>query len=184
VLEHEPRDSEQEIAIHIPSPDSTTLKPRPISPQEPSAEKPRVETPKPPAADLNRSGEDALRAEQDKILAAPERPVTRERTASVAEGKKKGEPAEAKKAEPAETKKAESAGQFVVQIAALADADKASGIQSQLAAKGLKVYTEKVHTAAGEVTRVRVGPFPNREAAEKERARLRGLGFEGNVAPR
>jgi DedD protein len=101
----------------------------------------------------------------------------------VAEGKKKGEPAEAKKAEPAEAKK-ESAGQFVVQIAALADADKASGIQSQLAAKGLKVYTEKVHTAAGEVTRVRVGPFPNREAAEKERARLRGLGFEGNVAPR
>ena len=38
--------------------------------------------------------------------------------------------------------------------------------------------------ASGDVTRVRVGPFPSREAAEKERARLKSLGFEGNVTPR
>ena len=71
-----------------------------------------------------------------------------------------------------------------MQIAALADADKARDIQQELATKGLKAYTEKVKTAGGEVTRVRIGPFASRDAADKERARLQALGFEGNVAPR
>jgi len=83
--------------------------------------------------------------------------------------------------------KAEAAAdgkQYVVQIAALADAGKAREVQQQLSAKGLRVYTEKVKTASGEVTRVRVGPFPSREAADKERGQLRALGFDGNVMPR
>jgi cell division protein FtsN len=34
------------------------------------------------------------------------------------------------------------------------------------------------------VTRVRVGPFNGRDAAEKERVRMKSLGFDGNVAPK
>ena len=74
--------------------------------------------------------------------------------------------------------------QFVVQITALADTAKAESLQKALAAKGVKSYTEVVTTTAGEVTRVRVGPFSSRETAEQERTKLKALGYDGNVAPR
>src|SRR5690606_38678786 len=88
-------------------------------------------------------------------------------------------------AEPARKADASAANsQFVVQVAALADADKARELRQELVTRGLKVYTEKVKAPSGQVTRVPVGPFPSREAGEKERERLKSLGFEGNVAPR
>ena len=172
VLESEPRPSEGEISVQIPSPDSGPFNPRiaPGKDAQPGSSSEAVPTP--PAPD--KAADDALRTEQDRVLAAPDKPVAKEKSAA-AEPKKK---AAAEKPEAAEAK------QFVVQIAALADADKARDIQQELATKGLKAYTEKIKTAGGEVTRVRIGPFANRDAADKERARLQALGFEGNVAPR
>jgi DedD protein len=174
VLESEPRKSESEIAVQIPSLESgPPFSPRIAPPQEKNA--PNAAAADAPAADTaapNAPAADALGAEQARVLAAPEKAAAKEKTAAAEPKKKPG------KAEPADAR------QFVVQIAALADADKARSIQQELAAKGLKAYTEKVKTGAGEVTRVRVGPFPNRDAADKERARLQSLGFEGSVAPR
>ena len=168
VLEHEPRPSEEPIAVQIPARD-TPFEPRLIPGKETSPEPSAPEQAAPSA-----SGSDTLHAEQEKVLSAPEKPTPRERSAATAEPKKAvGKPEGSEKQQ-----------QFVVQIAALSDADKAAGIRQQLTAKGLKAYTEKVKTANGEVTRVRIGPFPSREAAEKERTRLKTLGFEGNVSPR
>ena len=49
---------------------------------------------------------------------------------------------------------------------------------------GFKAYTEKLATPQGERTRVRVGPFPSRDAAEAARAKLRAAGIESTlVAP-
>ena len=175
VLESEPRPSEGEIAIQIPSPDSGPFNPR-VAPGKEAGQRraagaeETIATPdgaKPP--------DETLRAEQDKVRAAPDTPLARE--------KPEPAPAEPKK-KSADKSDAPEAKQFVVQIAALADADKARDIQQELATKGLKAYTEKVKTAGGEVTRVRIGPFASREAADKERSRLVALGFEGNVAPR
>jgi DedD protein len=168
VLEHEPRPSEEPISVQIPSRD-TPFEPRLVPGKEASPE-PSVAEQTAPSG----SGSDTLRAEQDKVLSAPEKAGARDRPAAAAEPKKAVGKAEG----------SEKQQQFVVQVAALADADKAAGIQQQLTAKGLKAYTEKVKTANGEVTRVRIGPFPSREAAEKERTRLKTLGFEGNVSPR
>jgi DedD protein len=75
-------------------------------------------------------------------------------------------------------------GQFVVQVIALADAEKAQRMQQQIAAAGVRSYTEIVKTAKGDVTRVRAGPFPTREAAEKARDQLKSLGMNGNVTTR
>jgi len=164
VLEREPRPSEEPIAIKIPSQDTPFEHrvPAPTeAPREPAAE----------PAEPGGGGSEGLRTEQEKVLAAPEKAPPKDRAA----------PAEAKRKAADE---ADKKAQFVVQIAALADADKAAVIQRELAAKGLKSYTEKVKTGSGDVTRVRVGPFPSREQAEKERARLKSLGFEGNVSPR
>lgn len=168
VLEHEPRPSEEPISVQIPSRD-TPFEPRLVPGKEASPEPSATQEVAPSG-----SRSDTLQAEQDKVLSAPEKPTSRDRSAASAEPKKAvGKPESSEKQQ-----------QFVVQIAALADADKASGIQQQLTAKGLRAYTEKVTTASGQVTRVRIGPFPSREAAEKERTRLKTLGFEGNVSPR
>jgi DedD protein len=168
VLESEPRPSEEEVAIQIPSPEPGKTDPRSLPPGETSqkgsasAQEPGPERP---------AGETAP-AQRDEVAPAPEK-AGAEASAAPADGR----PKPAGKSDAA-------AKQFVVQVAALADADKARDIQHELATRGLKAYTEKIKSSAGDVTRVRVGPFPSREAAEKERARLKSLGFEGNVTPR
>ena len=77
-----------------------------------------------------------------------------------------------------------AAGQFVVQVIALADAAKAKSMQQRIAAAGIKSYTEVVKTAKGDVTRVRAGPFATRAAAEKARGQLKALGMNGNITTR
>lgn len=212
VLEREPKFSEQQIAIQIPSPNAGKFEPKPPASAPSPTTQSKAEPPGTMSAEQTAPGADAaakelpgdetLRAEQAKVLAAPVKPApskaappkdreVKERDKDKAAEKKKpaekADPAgEAKKSVPAaETKPSGTDNRaYVVQVAALADTDKAAEIQQSMAAKGLKVYTEKVKTANGEVTRVRVGPFPNRDAAEKERARMKSLGFDGNVAPK
>ncbi len=73
---------------------------------------------------------------------------------------------------------------FIVQVAALSDAEKAKSLKGRISENGLRAYTEVVKTARGEVTRVRVGPYASKEAAQKAADELKKLGFSGVVAPR
>ena len=185
VLESEPPPGDQEIAIQIPSLDTGSFDPRTDTAQD-AAPKP-ADDGKPQAEQQGADG--ALEAEQQKVLAAPAKgapeKAAADQTAAEKTAAEKAAPKEKSAAEPRRsTAEKADTRQFVVQIAALADADKAREIQQELAARGLRAYTERIKAGNGEVTRVRVGPFPSREAAEKERARLKSLGFEGNVAPR
>ena len=95
-------------------------------------------------------------------------------------------PKAAEKAAPAEKIKPATKGVagYVVQVAALNDPDKAKQMRDQIAATGIKAYTEVVPTAKGNVTRVRAGPFAARGDAEKARDKLKGLGLAGNVIPK
>jgi DedD protein len=74
-----------------------------------------------------------------------------------------------------------AAGAYVVQVAALSDAGKARELEKRMASAGLKTYTEVITTKAGEVTRVRAGPYATREAAEKARTQLKKAGLDGTV---
>jgi len=204
VMETEPRNGDPQIAIQIPSPDAGKFLPKAVPDGRPQPEKlppettpasPPVPVEPPKAAPV--TADDALRAEQDKVLSPPvkvpaakpagpkDKPAEKPPEKRTAEPAKKAadrtETASERKPEPKSTAADKP---YVVQVAALADADKAEEIRQALAAKGLKAYTEKVKTASGEVTRVRVGPFSGRDAAEKERGRMKSLGFDGNVAPR
>ena len=194
ILESEPRTSDQEISIQIPSPDSGAFNTRVLPGKGMPSAKPGVEPSAPPAeasapasdtdANAPAGGSGVLQAEQDKVLAPPpaKSPPAKEKTAAGKDAKSSGTDA---KKNAAEARDASSDGkQFVVQIGALADATKAESLQKALASKGMKSYTEVVKTNAGEVTRVRVGPFSSRELAEEERAKLKALGYVGNVAPR
>lgn len=70
---------------------------------------------------------------------------------------------------------------FAVQIAAFSAADKARGLRDQLVSNGLKSYTESVATPQGLRTRVRLGPFASREAADRARQKLKTMKLDGSV---
>jgi DedD protein len=173
VLDSEPRPVGREVSVRIPSPDAGPfagqIAPLPAdkgakgAPKEPESTAAAPETKTTPAAP------------------APEAtPAPEAKPAKAAAPKK--EPAKAKPKPKPKAKPAE--GQFVVQVIALADADKARHMQEKIAASGIKSYTEIVKTAKGDVTRVRAGPFATREAAEKAREQLKSLGMVGNVTSR
>ena len=75
-----------------------------------------------------------------------------------------------------------AAGQFVVQIAAFADAAKAHELQSKLKAQGIHAYTDTRQSNGKLLTRVRVGPFRQRADAEKARAKVALMGLNGIIS--
>lgn len=73
---------------------------------------------------------------------------------------------------------------FVVQLGAFSDQLKAKQQQANLVSNGFKAYTETLKIDNNEVTRVRIGPFMTRSAAETELKKLKRIGLDGVVAPR
>jgi DedD protein len=212
VLDHEPRPVSQDVSIKIPSPDSgaftskivpvpPTAKPAPESPAKADtpaqAESPAPApsaTPEAPkvaaAAPAAKPAAEAVVPPANDTEAAPPRKAAPEKAAAPAKPAAKTAAAEKPKAvekpKPAEKIKAVTKGSagYVVQVAALNDADKARQMRDQIAAAGVKAYTEVVPTAKGNVTRVRAGPFAARGDADKARDKLKGLGLNGNVIPK
>jgi DedD protein len=67
--------------------------------------------------------------------------------------------------------------EFIVPVGAFANAE---GVIAKLKAAQLPYYTESL---PGNLTRVRAGPFPSKDAAEKALQKMKGLGLEpGAVA--
>jgi len=77
-----------------------------------------------------------------------------------------------------------SGEQFIIQVVAVSDAQKAKQMQQQVLAAGIKSYIDLVKTARGDVSRVRAGPFGTREEAERAQRQLRDIGFDGKVIPK
>jgi DedD protein len=164
VLDTEPRPVSQNITIRIPATDAEPFAPK--AAPAPASKAPSA-TPKP--SDMT-SAAPAV-SDAPKPEAQAETPP-----AKVAKPKAPAKTA-AKAAKPA-------GGQYVIQVIALADAEKAQRLQGQISAAGIKSYTEVVRTVKGDVTRVRAGPFATREAAEKAREQLKSLGMNGNITTR
>lgn len=179
VMDHQPAPPIKDIQVRIPSPDegadrktAGTEKPiarvdaKPIAKAEPKAEasppaaaEGKVET-KPQG---NGDGKAEPKTETQPTPAAEPKPV--------AKAESKGE------IKPSATSEA-----WEVQLGAYADAGRVRNLLAKLKELGLPAYTEKVETPNGARTRVRAGPFPSREAAEKARARIKTIGVEGPVA--
>jgi DedD protein len=83
-----------------------------------------------------------------------------------------------KPAQPA----AAGSGSYSVQLAAFADDKGANSLAAKLKRAGHPAYTEPYETSRGRVWRVRVGPYPSREAAESARVKLKAEGQNGILA--
>lgn len=88
-------------------------------------------------------------------------------------------PSATKAAAPAPAK----AEGFVVQLAAFADDKGANALVNKLVKGGYSAYVEPVQTSRGTLWRVRVGGYASRPDADAARAKLKGEGYSGIVAP-
>ncbi len=78
--------------------------------------------------------------------------------------------------------KADAAGgRFVVQVAAYSEAGSARDMRQRVEKLGLKSYTQVVEVDGARRIRVRVGPFPARDDAEKAAATLKAAGLPASV---
>lgn len=130
----------------------------PVKEETPKAEKPAAQKAKPAAS----------KAEADK--------AERERAEAALAGRKP----EAKPAAGAPKADSASGGKrYLVQVAAVSNAEKAKGIVATLRKNGFNAYTEK----AGELTRIRVSGYNSREAAEQAAEKIRNLKSDVKFSP-
>lgn len=191
VLDSEPKPLADDIAIQIPSKDKPQPAPRPVTkpaasapvetattlsrneeviePAPPAREKPVTEPVKPPVA------EKPVEKPAEKP-AATVKPNDSARALAILENKAQVKP-------EAKADAAKTTGKFVIQVAALASQDKVNELQGKLKDAGIKTYTQKVATESGERIRIRVGPFSNKEEADRTIAKLTKLGLNGKLVP-
>jgi DedD protein len=80
-----------------------------------------------------------------------------------------------------EAPKSEQSVRSVVQVGAYAELAKAREVRAKLESAGFKTYTQEVETKDGKRIRVRVGPFPSKEEAEKTAEKIRKLNLQTSV---
>lgn len=205
ILDSEPRQLASDIAIQIPSRDEAPPIPAPVQPadqvvaetsqiqaeslapgEEAGLPPPPPRPPPPPVAAQNTSPLKApappLAKSPSPAIASSPTPSPRPVAATDPEGARalallEGRPV------PAQATAEKKIEKFVIQIAALASKEKVNELQIRLKGAGIKSYTQPVATAGGERIRVRVGPFPNRDEAEKMRARIVNMGLNGTLVP-
>lgn len=158
VMDHQPAPPLKEIQVRIPSPDEG------MPPGQPPAPKPATET-KP-------------------IARAVPQPAPAPAPAIVPEPQVEARSGARPRPEPAQAMPVPAVGgeAWEVRLGAYADPGRVKNLLGKLKELGVPAYTEKVETPNGPRTRVRAGPFPSQEAAEKARARIKSIGVDGPVA--
>lgn len=175
----------QEIAINIPSQDGSEFTSK-VAPQGEPVEEEVVSE---PVLSVPESPD----TEPD-FEAAPVQPAPKQEPVKKDAAKPEAKPvapkvetpkAEAPKAEPAKQKPADAkpaaTGSFLVQIGVFSDPINVKNLQDKLSGQGLKSHTEVIATASGDKTRLRVGPFASREAAEQALGKVKAAGLSGMV---
>jgi DedD protein len=74
---------------------------------------------------------------------------------------------------------AATSGAWTVQVGSFSQSDNAQALQRRLAAEGFDAFVSRVATDAGTMHRVRVGPVPERAAADRLLARVSAAGHAG-----
>ena len=178
LLENEPPPAGR-LEVHMPpvagAPKATEA--TPTLPAEPDIALPEVHGVKPPEP-LAKAPEPEL-PHTKTVLATP--PAQKTKAVIPPEIKKPAKPNAAVKIESkSEHVPVATASTFVVQLGAFSDAAKTAALKSRAADLGLSSYTDK----SGALTRVRVGPFPSRQAAIDAAVKLAEAGMNGQVMPK
>jgi DedD protein len=162
VLDPQPRSVPENIPIDIPS--------------ERTPFTPRLALPPMPATETTVAPPDQAPAESK----AP-KPVSKGDEAKAAVEAEKATAALDGKAAPDALPAPVRGGKFAVQVAAPASEKAARELADKLKNGGFAAFVEKVETRDGARYRVRLGPYANRDDADRVRTRLKATGVSGNV---
>ena len=191
-LEREPRLQRHSMDIRIPPIPGQTQAPSipgaqpPAVSQQPPAPADKVEVPPPPtaapapespagppapstAADMQAPDAPAAKPQASAL---PPAATTAQRAASAPQSKNET-PTKAPALTP--SKELANGDGYIVQLGAFSSSANAKQLLHKLKLEKFPAYIEPVKTTQGEKTRVRVGPYPSVEVAEKARARLKTL---------
>lgn len=201
VMDHEPRPPAQDIAVRIPSRESLPPLPSPSRDVRPDAE---VVEPAPPPAppdsepsstsrpELSRPQQTSARPDAVKPeMPRPAQPQP-EAPAPVSKPEARVEAKPAPGANSAEAARAASlldgrgsTTSYALQLGVFSDSANVEKLRARAKALGYPSFTEEVKLANGQLrTRVKVGPFPNRAAAEAAGRKLESAGMRSMVTPR
>lgn len=188
VMDQEPRTENQDIQIRIPSqePGAHNVASRivadasSVSPQPPLTE-PAASIDEHPVAAETKTPAKTEPAEPALAPASP---------APQAEARKMDAPAAPPETKSAARETAQAAEraramallneeQWIIQLGAYQNQATVRSLQAKLKELGYASYTENIDTPKGPSTRVRCGPFPSRDAAEKAHARLKKIAAGG-----
>lgn len=182
-----PMPSEPQVALApepVATPGSGTIEATP-KPQEspaaapspaPSASAPAADAAVEPRATVPQRPAEANKPAPEKPT--PSRPEPRTDDGSVALALLEGR--HPSQSQPAAQKP--STGNFILQVAAYATESDAQARREKLAAAGVtNAYVENAVANGKTAYRLRVGPFPTRDAAEAAQARLRQLGYNNGL---
>ena len=154
MLDSEPRKMSQDISISIPPLAQQDL-PEPEPEPEPKAREPLRFRP----------------VEGTELAPVPK--STQQQQAQTSEPEPVSTPPAAVKQPAPQTEKTSANEGFVVQLGAFSNSGNATRLAAKVRENRFKAYTQVVSTTNGERTRVRVGPYPTRAAAEEARERLK-----------
>ncbi len=185
ILDKEPGPAGPPLSVQIPSQDTGSFNSRVVPPALPAA--PAAEK----KAETATAKAESSAPQAELPAAAPSAPKLAASSPALAPAPKAEPQAANEAAKPAQESEAQRAQAalsdhaWVVALDAFADKKNVKQLRTRLSAAGVKSYTEPVRTGRGELTRVRAGPFPTKEAAEKARAKLVAMGLKpGAVASR
>jgi DedD protein len=196
VMDHDPGPIVQDIEIRIPGQDDRTLNNRlalqpppeeaPDNGQAPvsSTTTPTEQPPQTTPSSLTTPPEPVALPKSAETPAAPAAIVTStpDKAASatnLTESKRAQDILSAKtNKESANHEKTAGQGQFIILIGAFSNEGNVKVLRKKLDEIGLKSFTEPL----GEKTRVRAGPFPNRESAEKALQKMKTISVGGQIS--
>ncbi len=196
VMDQAPPPPTPDVQIRIPGQDQTAFNPQALTlpaPAKPAAPA-RTEPTPPPVVAVAPAAEAPAKPAEKPPVATPapvEKPAAKpaDRTAEKQAAEKAKAEAEAKRAaallgagKPEAAKPAAAAGQHVILIGAFANPGNVKVLQTKLNEIGVKSYTENLDSPQGAKTRVRAGPFPSKEAAEKALDKMKKIGVNGIVS--
>lgn len=200
VMDHEPRQTVQDVEIRIPGQDEKPFAPKfAEAPVAKPAEKPPLVEPeaKPVESDAKPTAR-VIEVVKDKPAdkpaekpaakpeKTPEKPVAK--PAEKAPEKPVAKNEDAKRAaailagQGTEAKPAAKGGEYLVLIGAFSNEANVKSLKTKLGEQGIKTYSEPLDTPQGKKTRVRAGPFASREAAEKALEKMQRIGVSGVIS--
>ena len=198
VMDEEPKQQVQDVQIRIPGQDQTAFNPKVVRPAGPAAgekaavpEKAEQAAPKPAEKAAEKKVEKPVDKVSEKFADKPAEKRTEKTTltvsekpatASVNEPQRAAAILSGKSAEAAPVVAAGNNAPFVILIGAFANPANVKQLQTKIGELGIKVFTEPLDSPEGKKTRVRAGPFPSREAADKALDKLKRIGVNGVVA--